>query len=261
MNEEDLEFSRAAVALLRGVVERRADEALYQTICAQEQALKEYFHRLGLLLTVDAADEYAYLRQDEASGVPRLMARTQLSYPLSLLLLLLRKRLGEYDALEGDSRLILSSAQMAEMLAPFFPQVTDRVRFLARVRQQAERAASLGFLHRLAGEDAYEVLPLLRSFVTGAWLEEFSERLAVPRLRRRAARDRGGAVRGGGSVARAVRGGAGRDSAAAHVGRREAGGNGAAACAGAYAGGNDAAAHDGREDAAAGAESRGERGG
>ena len=164
MNEEDLEFSRAAVALLRGVVERRADEALYQTICAQEQALKEYFHRLGLLLTVDAADEYAYLRQDEASGVPRLMARTQLSYPLSLLLLLLRKRLGE--------------AQMAEMLAPFFPQVTDRVRFLARVRQQAERAASLGFLHRLAGEDAYEVLPLLRSFVTGAWLEEFSERLA-----------------------------------------------------------------------------------
>ena len=178
MNEEDLEFSRAAVALLRGVVERRADEALYQTICAQEQALKEYFHRLGLLLTVDAADEYAYLRQDEASGVPRLMARTQLSYPLSLLLLLLRKRLGEYDALEGDSRLILSSAQMAEMLAPFFPQVTDRVRFLARVRQQAERAASLGFLHRLAGEDAYEVLPLLRSFVTGAWLEEFSERLA-----------------------------------------------------------------------------------
>ena len=71
MNEEELDFSRAAVALLRGVVERRTDEALYQTICAQEQALKEYFHRLGLLLTVDAADEYAYLRQDEASGVPR----------------------------------------------------------------------------------------------------------------------------------------------------------------------------------------------
>ena len=87
MNEEELDFSRAAVALLRGVVERRTDEALYQTIRAQEQALKEYFHRLGLLLTVDAADEYAYLRQDEASGVPRLMARTQLSYPLSLLLL------------------------------------------------------------------------------------------------------------------------------------------------------------------------------
>ena len=178
MNEEELDFSRAAVALLRGVVERRADEALYQTVRAQEQALKEYFGRLGLRLTVDTADEYAYLRQDEASGVPRLMARTQLSYPLSLLLLLLRKRLGEYDALTGDSRLILSAAQMAEMLAPFFPQVTDRVRFLARVRQQAERAASLGFLRRLAEEDAYEVLPLLRSFVTGAWLEEFSERLA-----------------------------------------------------------------------------------
>ena len=98
MNEEELDFSRAAVALLRGVVERRADEALYQTVRTQEQALKEYFGRLGLRLTVDTADEYAYLRQDEAFGVPRLMARTQLSYPLSLLLLLLRKRLGEYDA-------------------------------------------------------------------------------------------------------------------------------------------------------------------
>lgn len=178
MNGEELAFSKAAVALLRGVVERRSDEALYQTVCAQEQALKEYFSRLGLRLFVDTADEYAYLRQEETPGVPRLMARTQLSYPLSLLLLLLRKRLGEYDALEGDSRLILSSEQMAEMLAPFFPQMTDRVRFLTRVRQQAERAASMGMLHRLAGEDAYEVLPLLRSFVTGAWLEDFAERLA-----------------------------------------------------------------------------------
>ncbi len=178
MNGEEQAFSRAAVSLLRGVVERRADEALWQTVCTQQGALQEYFARLGLHLTVDTADEYAYLRQDETSGVPRLMARTQLSYALSLLLLLLRKRLGEYDALEGDSRLILSSTQMAEMLAPFFPQMTDRVRFLARVRQQAEHAASMGFLHRLSGEDAYEVLPLLRSFVTGEWLEEFAERLA-----------------------------------------------------------------------------------
>ena len=84
----------------------------------------------------------------------------------------------EHIAGQGKESIDGAAAQMAEMLAPFFPQVADRVRFLARVRQQAERAASLGFLRRLAEEDAYEVLPLLRSFVTGAWLEEFSERLA-----------------------------------------------------------------------------------
>jgi len=110
--------------------------------------------------------------------LPRLMARTQLSYALSLLLLLLRKKLGEYDAHEGDSRLILTTGEMTELLAPFFPPVTDQIRFSDMAARQVQRAEELGFLRRLPGEEAsYEVLPLLRSFITAEWLQDFDERL------------------------------------------------------------------------------------
>ena len=172
MNNEEQNFSRAAIALLRGVVERGRDEALWQTIVGREEALCDYLGKLGLHLFIDRAEEYAYLRQNEASGLPRLMARTQ------LLLLLLRKKLGEYDAHEGDSRLILTTGEMTELLTPFFPPVTDQVRFSDMAARQVQRAEELGFLRRLPGEEAsYEVLPLLRSFITAEWLQDFDERL------------------------------------------------------------------------------------
>ncbi|MDY6268948.1 MAG: DUF4194 domain-containing protein [Selenomonadaceae bacterium] len=178
MTNEEQSFSRAAIALLRGVVERGRDEALWQVIVGREEALRDYLGKLGLHLFIDRADEYAYLRQDESSGLPRLMARTQLSYALSLLLLLLRKKLGEYDAHEGDSRLILTTGEMTELLAPFFPAVTDQVRFADMAARQVQRAEELGFLRRMTGEDAsYEVLSLLRSFITAEWLQDFDERL------------------------------------------------------------------------------------
>ena len=178
MTNEAQSCSRAASARWRVAVERGRDEALWQVIVGREEALRDYLGKLGLHLFIDRADEYAYLRQDEASGLPRLMARTQLSYALSLLLLLLRKKLGEYDAHEGDSRLILTTGEMTELLAPFFPAVTDQVRFADMAARQVQRAEELGFLRRMTGEDAsYEVLSLLRSFITAEWLQDFDERL------------------------------------------------------------------------------------
>ena len=178
MANEEQNFSRAAIGLVRGVGERRRDEAPWQVIIGREEALCDYLGKLGLHLFIDRAEEYAYLRQNEASGLPRLMARTQLSYALSLLLLLLRKKLGEYDAHEGDSRLILTTGEMAETLTASFHPVAAQVRFSDMAARQVQRAEELGFLRRLPGEEAsYEVLPLLRSFITAEWLQDFDERL------------------------------------------------------------------------------------
>ena len=52
VNEEELDFSRAAVALLRGVVERRADEALYQANTGEENVeFVRIATKLGFLKT------------------------------------------------------------------------------------------------------------------------------------------------------------------------------------------------------------------
>ena len=57
-----------------------------------------------------------------AEGEPelaRLVARRQFGYSVSLMLALLRKKLAEFDAGSGESRLILSTEQITDMARLF----------------------------------------------------------------------------------------------------------------------------------------------
>ena len=178
MEEKEAAFSRACVALLKGVVCRSSQENLWQDILEQRNALKDYLSRLGLVLYLDEMDEYAYLRQSDDEEVPRLIPRYPLSYGLSMLLIILRKQLGEYDAMNGDQRLIVAKDDMVLKMKAFFPAMTNEIKFQQEVERHLRRAEEMGFLQKLSGqEDSYEVRPLLRSFVNASWLQEFSERL------------------------------------------------------------------------------------
>ena len=178
MEEKEAAFSRACIALLKGIVCRSSQEKLWQDILEQRNALKEYLSRLGLVLYLDEMDEYAYLRQSDDEEVPRLIPRYPLSYGLSMLLIILRKQLGEYDAMNGDQRLIVAKGDMVLKMQAFFPAMTNEIKFQQEVERHLRRAEEMGFLQKLSGqEDSYEVRPLLRSFVNASWLQEFSERL------------------------------------------------------------------------------------
>lgn len=170
-------LSRAAIALLRGVVFRDKDEELWQTIWKERVRLMDYFRVIGLRLYVDEADEYAYLRQDESSGLPRIMPRHPLGFSLSMMLVTLRKKLGEFDAARGDARLIVTRDDLALLLRPYFPPVTNETQFLTRIDRDIQQAVQMGFLEPAGAEAAYVVRPLLRSFVTAEWLRDFEARL------------------------------------------------------------------------------------
>ena len=77
---------------------------------------------LGLELIVDEAEGYAYLRQRAAvegeAELPRLVARRPLGFQVSLLLVLLRKKLAESDAQGDGTRIILSREQIADVVRP-----------------------------------------------------------------------------------------------------------------------------------------------
>ena len=137
----------------------------------------------GLELILDEAEGYAYLRQRPAEEgeeeLPRLVPRRQLSYPVSLLLALLRKKLAEHDATGGDPRLILSSEQITDMVRLFLPETGDEVRLMNRMDGHIKRVVELGFLRRLRGqEERFEVRRILAAFVDAQWLAEFDQRLA-----------------------------------------------------------------------------------
>jgi hypothetical protein len=183
MTATGYEFSLIVIGLLKGVTYAEADAELWQALLQLQARVRDYVATLGLELVLDPAEGYAYLRQrptiEGEPELPRLVARRQLSYPVSLILVLLRKRLAEFDAGTGDSRLIVSRDEIADMVRLFFADGSNEARFRDRIDQHVNRIAELGFLQKLkGGDDSFEVRRILKTFVDAQWLGELSARLA-----------------------------------------------------------------------------------
>ena len=170
------------IALFKGVVYQDANPALWQALLSLQARVRDYVALLGLELTLDEAEGYAYLRQrpqpDDGQELPRLVQRRPLSYPVSLLLALLRKKLAEFDASGGDTRLILTREQIIDLVRVFLPDSANEARLFDRIDGYVNRLVDLGFLRRLRGqEDQFEVMRILKTFVDAQWLADLDERL------------------------------------------------------------------------------------
>jgi hypothetical protein len=138
---------------------------------------------MGLELILDDPEGYAYLRQRPAiagePALPRLVQRRALSYPVSLLLVLLRKRLAQFDAAGDGGVLVVSREQLADDVKMFVPDTANEARLLDRLDTHLNKVVELGFLHKLRGQDNdFEVRRILKAFVDAHWLGEFEQRLA-----------------------------------------------------------------------------------
>jgi len=179
-------LSQVLVALMKGVMDRENDLARWQSLLDLQTRVRDHVAILGLELILDEAEGYAYLRQrpvqDGEEELPRLVPRRQLGYQVSLLLALLRKKLAEFDATSGESRLILSRDGIIEMMRLFLPDTTNQARLMDRVDAHINRLMEMGFVRRLRGTDhQYEVRRILKAFVDAQWLSELDQRLSVYR--------------------------------------------------------------------------------
>jgi hypothetical protein len=186
-------LSALVIPLLKGVIYQENDAALWSGLLNLQARVRDYVSVLGLELMLDEAEGYAFLRsrreEDEETGprLPRLIARRPLSFPVSLLLALLRKRLAEADAGGGDTRLVLTREDMVELMRVFLPDNTNEARLLDQIDAHINKVVDLGFLRRLkpqalgAGRQApvYEVRRILKAFVDAQWLADFDQRLAA----------------------------------------------------------------------------------
>ncbi len=189
------ELSQLMVHLLKGVLYRDDDERLWASLLRLQARVREQAGVLLLDLVLDEAEGHAFLKSrpdpDASEGaprLPRLVARRPLSYPVSLMLALLRKRMAEFDAGGGDTRLVLSRDEIAELMRVFLPDGTNEARLIDQVDATITRVVDLGFLRRLkpaggSGQDRghYEVRRILKAFVDAQWLAEFDARLEIYR--------------------------------------------------------------------------------
>jgi hypothetical protein len=182
MTEPDL--SSAIITLMKGVVYRDTHERAWKHLLQLQPRVRDYVEVLGLQVVIDEAEGYAFLRQrpseeDEADPVPRLIPRRALSFHVSLLLALLRKKLAEFDAQGGDSRLMLTRDQIAELLRVFLPATSNEARLIDKIDEHIGKVERLGFLRPAKNaEQTYEVRRVLKAYIDGQWLADFDARLA-----------------------------------------------------------------------------------
>lgn len=182
------DLSSVLVPLLKGVSYRGDDAGHWHALLELQGRVRDHVAVLGLELTLDEAEGYAFLRSRAESDdpavpkLPRLVARRPLTFQLSLLLALLRKKLAEFDAGGGDTRLIMSREQVVEMLRVFVPEGSNQTRLIDQIDAQLNRVVDLGFVRRLRGQEhMFEVQRILKAFVDAQWLAEFDGRLAAYR--------------------------------------------------------------------------------
>lgn len=172
----------AIIRLMQGVVYRESDEDTWITLERLGAGVRDHFATIGIDVVVDDAEGYAFLRsrptEDGEEALPRLVRRRALTYNVSLLLVLLRKRLVEFETTGGEGRLVLSTDQIVEMLRLFQAESTNDARAVDQGETTIRKAAELGFLRQLRGQsDHWEVRRILKAYVDAQTLSDFAAKL------------------------------------------------------------------------------------
>jgi Domain of unknown function (DUF4194) len=180
-------YAPAAIKLLQGVV-YHDDTAAWDVLLTHQTAIQDYFAKIGVEVFVAEADGFAYLRQPdmendagERMALPHLTRRDKLSYSVTLLCVLLRERLDQFDASASESdRLIVTLEQLRELARAFFPERNDERALFRKIDSAVERVVDLGFLKRLgaSGDDErFEVRRILKARIDADKLADIKKRL------------------------------------------------------------------------------------
>jgi len=163
------------------------DRKTWQNLITYQRPIREYFATIGVELLLNEQDGFAFISQpDEMEGqkVPRLVSRMPLSYEVSLLLVVIREALEEFDVQNTDSRtLFITNKDLKERIELFFEDKADKVKLLERFDVYINTVVKLGFLKERAvkgyEEDVknFEVRRIIKAKINNEKLEEIKQKL------------------------------------------------------------------------------------
>ncbi|MDQ6660563.1 MAG: DUF4194 domain-containing protein [Chloroflexota bacterium] len=151
--------------------------------------VQEYFARIGLEVRIHEEDGYAYLHQPsledeegQAIVLPRLTRRDRLTYHTTLLCVLLREWLDQFESTHLDAgKCTITADQLRDLLVPFLPARTDERTIQRKMDAAIERLLELGFLKRMPTTEKpayFEVRRILKAKMDAEKLAEIKEKLA-----------------------------------------------------------------------------------
>ena len=180
-----LPYTGVFIKLLKGPVEY-LEKTAWEQLLQYQAELTRFLQQMGLVLVLEKDDGYAYLEQlrlDEEENTAGWVRRIQLGYEESILLILLRDMMAEFEVGEASNReLIKKRREIKEYAELFFRENPSRVKFIRDLDRLIDRAEELDFLekvenHDLADEQKFRIKKIIKAKVDNEILENFKNQL------------------------------------------------------------------------------------
>lgn len=180
-----LPYTPVFIKLLKGPVEY-LEKTSWEQVLQYQAELTRFLQQLGLILVLEKEDGYAYLEQvrlDEEENTAGWVRRIQLGYEESILLLLLRDMMAEFEVGEAGAReLIKKRREIKEYAELFFKENPSRVKFIRDLDRLIDRVEELDFLEKMeqqdvADEQKFRIKKIIKARVDNETLENFKQQL------------------------------------------------------------------------------------
>ena len=154
-----------------------------------QNRLRDYFARIGLTLTIDEANGFAYLRQLDSENevidkgyaeLPKLYRQVRMGYGASLMCVLLREELRRFETEDVDSELcVVEEPDLFDQWKAFFPETGDEKARHKEFSSALKSAAEAGFAKAMKSDPpAWEVRRILKAKLDAQRLAQLRDDLA-----------------------------------------------------------------------------------
>ncbi len=149
-------YSKAIVLLLKKTVERNSPE--WNNILIFQKDIQEYLSVIGLELVIKRDEGFAYVKQIvmEDDTTLSLVQRRQLSYEVSVILILLRQMLEEFDNNPTDmhsTERYVSTNEIKDEIRLLLPEQYNMAKFEKDLDNYIQTVVKLGFLREITNRN------------------------------------------------------------------------------------------------------------
>lgn len=176
-------YGRTVVRLLKGPVEV-TDTKAWEDILNYQSEINKYLMNIGIELIVKRDEGFAYIKQivDDEDKTTGLIPRQQLGFEISVILIILRQMLEEFDSNMDElysTECFVRADDLKERIEIFLPERFNRVKLLSEIDTYITRLVSLGYLKLIKRDNVntYQIHRIIKEKVTLDKLQEFKDKL------------------------------------------------------------------------------------
>ena len=176
-------YSKAIVKLLKGSIEHTSN--VWDDVVNYQTEIQDYISQIGLELIVKKEEGFAFIKQfeDSEGNTLGLVTRRQIGFETSIVLVVLRQSLEEFDSNPTQFQVFekfITDLEIKEEVELFLPEKFNRVKFLKELDGYINNIVKLGYLSEVSkkeNETKYQIQRIIKEKVTLDILQEFKLKL------------------------------------------------------------------------------------